>query len=154
MIATAAGSPAQGIRHPPFTAMRFRPEQHLRRQGDIRAVREQGRRLDCRAFTIWWRSRETPIGESPTAVMADAAPVRARVCVIASTAAVGGATHRNRAKRRLRELFRHQQALVPAGCDLLLIARAAATRLPMAGLELKFIEACRQILPPAKSTKE
>lgn len=120
--------------------MRFRPEQHLRRPGEIRSVREQGRRVECRAFTIWWKHREAPPARAP----------RARVCVIASTAAVGAATHRNRAKRRLREVFRSQQDLIPAGCDLLLIARAATTVWPLGELEKKFAEACRQIPPAAK----
>ncbi len=123
--------------------MRFRPEQHLRRQTEIRAVREQGRRLDCRAFTLWWRLRApAPSGE----------PAPARVCVIASKAAVGIAVQRNRAKRRLREVFRHRQASVPAGCDLLLIARAAAATWPLPELEAKFAEACARIVPaPAAS---
>jgi ribonuclease P protein component len=123
--------------------MRFRSEQHLRRQTDIRGVREQGKRLDCRAFTIWWKPRETPLSIPG-----------ARVCVIASTAAVGGAIRRNRAKRRLREVFRHQQAHVPSGCDLLLIARAAATDWPMAELERKFADACRQIPPVVTPTRQ
>ena len=38
--------------------MRFRAEQHLRRQRDIQAVREQGRRLDCGPFTLWYRLRQ------------------------------------------------------------------------------------------------
>ena len=143
--------------------MRFRPEQHLRRQSDIRAVREHGRRVDCRAFTLWWKPREapaadtvaTPIASPPDDLSAKAsakaealAKSGPRVCVIASTAAVGGAVQRNRAKRRLRETFRHQQHLVPAGCDLLLIARAAATREPLAELEKKFSQACGQIAAP------
>jgi ribonuclease P protein component len=116
--------------------MRFRAEQHLRRQGDIRSVREQGRRIDCRAFTVWSKAAEpaTPGSSRP-----------ARVCVIASTHAVGGAVRRNRAKRRLRELFRHQQQQVPAGCDLLLIARGAVTSRPMAELSAQFSEACRRL---------
>jgi ribonuclease P protein component len=135
---------------------RFRSEQHLRRPGEIRAVREQGRRVDCRAFTVWWKRREpapTP-ASSATSVSAGETPAfpAARVCVIASTAAVGGATRRNRAKRRLREVFRHQQHLVPAGCDLLLIARAAATDSPLDELEQKFAEACRQIPPAAPNS--
>lgn len=120
--------------------MRFRAEQHLRRQGDIRAVREQGRRVDCRAFTLWWKRRE-PESAATTELPG------ARVCVIASTAAVGHATRRNRAKRRLREVFRHQQAAVPVGCDLLLIARSAALDLPLADLEKSFSDACRRIEP-------
>ena len=125
--------------------MRFRAEQHLCRQGDIRAVREQGRRVDCQAFTVWWkplRSEGTPLAKNP-----------ARVCVIASTKAVGHAVLRNRAKRRLREVFRHQQQHLPPTCDLLLIARSAATRWPIAELEKRFAAACTQITPPRKGTE-
>jgi ribonuclease P protein component len=120
--------------------VRFRPEQHLRRAVEIRAVREQGRRLECRAFTIWWKPRgmETNTKAGPAAA-------HSRVCVIASTNAVGGAVQRNRAKRRLREIFRQAQQHVPARCDLLLIARAATTQWPLPELERKFLEACAQI---------
>lgn len=117
--------------------MRFRPEQHLRRAREIRAVREQGRRIDCRAFTLWWKPRSREAHAS-----AGAAAALPRVCVIASTAAVGSAVQRNRAKRRLREVFRHEQKHVPAGCDLLLIARGVANQWPLPELEKKFTEAC------------
>jgi ribonuclease P protein component len=130
--------------------MRFRAEQHLRRQSDIRAVREQGRRLDCRAFTVWWKLRAPRPAEASTEKPAHAAAATPRVCVIASTAAVGGAVRRNRAKRRLREIFRARQGLVPAGCDLLLIARAAAGQQPIPELEQKFSDACRQIAAASK----
>jgi ribonuclease P protein component len=129
--------------------MRFRAEQHLRRQGDIRAVREQGRRVECRAFTIWWKRRDpADTSSAPAGLPGDAsAKSGARVCVIASTAAVGHAVRRARAKRRLREVFRHQQHAVPPGCDLLLIARAAVVDLPLPELEKRFSDACRQIDP-------
>lgn len=130
--------------------LRFCPAQHLRRPREIRAVREQGRRIDCRAFTLWWKHRDASAVPAPASPTATPLPLGARVCVIASTAAVGGATRRNRAKRRLREVFRHQQGLVPPTCDLLLIARAAATECPLADLEKRFSEACRQI-PPAST---
>lgn len=117
--------------------MRFRPEQHLRRQSDFRAVREQGRRLNCGAFTLGYLRRAEV---EPTTLP--------RVGVVASTASVGHAVLRNRAKRRLRELFRRHQQIVPAGCDLLLTARAAATTLPMVELEKTFVDACRKIAPP------
>lgn len=126
--------------------MRFRTEQHLRRQSDIRSVREQGRRLDCRAFTVWWKRRAQPAPASAGTVS------KPRVCVIASTAAVGAAVQRNRAKRRLREVFRHQQHRVPVDCDLLLIARAATTTWPMPELEAKFADACGLIAGPAPET--
>jgi ribonuclease P protein component len=128
--------------------MRFRPEQHLCRQSEIRAVREQGRRFDCRAFTVWWMPR----GQVPPRVIGDPSTLLPpseikvpRVCVIASTAAVGRAVRRNQAKRRLREVFRHQQHRVPAQCDLLLIARSGAATWPLPELERKFAEACQHL---------
>jgi ribonuclease P protein component len=109
--------------------MRLRPAQHLRRQSDIRAVREHGDRVDCRAFTVWWMPR-------------DAGPALPRACFVASTQAVGGATLRNRAKRRMREIFRTKQQLLPPSCDLLLVARRSVNDWPYARLESSFAEAC------------
>ena len=123
--------------------MRFRAEQHLRRQSDIRTVREQGRRIDCGAFTLWWKTRPTESASPDPTIKSP------RVCVIASTKAVGGAVQRTRAKRRLRDVFRQQQHCVPPGCDLLLIARLAATTWPLPELEKKFGAACHQIRPVA-----
>jgi ribonuclease P protein component len=124
--------------------MRFSAEQHLRRPGEIRAVREQGQRVECRAFTVWWKRRDET--RPPTAAANSAAsPATARVCVIASTAAVGNAIRRNRAKRRLRELFRMQQASVPVSCDLLLIARRAVIDCPTDELQMRFGDACRRM---------
>jgi ribonuclease P protein component len=126
--------------------MRFRPEQHLRRQTDIRAVREHGRRFDGRSFTVWWKPRPqteaTPAGLARSPRDPGSAP---RVCVIASTAAVGPAVQRNRAKRRLRDVFRRHQDRVPSHSDLLLIARSAVTTCPMLELESRFTDVCRQI---------
>jgi ribonuclease P protein component len=117
--------------------MRFRPEQHLRRPGDFRAVREKGRRIDCGAFTAW---ALPPAAPTPLA--------RPRVGVVASIAAVGGAVTRNRAKRRLRAVFRAHQELLPPGTDVLLVARGAATRVEFTVLERKFVEACQKFFPP------
>ncbi len=120
--------------------MRFRAGQHLRRNADFRAVREQGRRLDCGAFLLTWRVR--PAG-SP------AAP--ARVGVVASRAAVGDAVHRNRAKRRLREIYRRHQTLVPPGFDLVLTARPALLRLEFPEVAQRFAHACRRFVPAPAS---
>ena len=117
--------------------MRFRAEQHLRRQLDFQRVRAQGRRLDCGAFTLWHVAR--PAAEAGVA----------RLGVVASRAAVGGSVERNRAKRRLREAFRRHQTLAPPGHDLLLVARAVVNRLECAELEQKLTTACRKVFPPA-----
>src|SRR5271170_174215 len=115
--------------------MRFRPGQHLRRQGDIRAVREKGSRLDCKAFTVWWM---------PTS----ANTVAPRACFVASTQAVGGAVERNSAKRRLREIFRRHQGLLPASCDFLVVARRQVNQWPFANLERAFTEASGKFRAP------
>jgi ribonuclease P protein component len=120
--------------------MRFRSEQHLRRQSEIRAVRERGRRVDGGAFVLWWRERAPEEG-----VPGEWGP---RVCVVASKAAVGMAVARNRAKRRLREVFRKHQGLVAPGLDLMLVARSAAVRWDFEMLEQKFQEACRRLPAP------
>jgi len=125
--------------------MRFRAEQHLRRQRDFREAREKGRRQDCGAFTLWWYRRPA---ETTVAVVAVPAPIPGpRVGVIASTAAVGIAVKRNRAKRRMREIFRRHQNLVPPDCDLLMVARAALNRLEYREIEQKFVDVCRKLFP-------
>jgi ribonuclease P protein component len=124
----------------PATSLRLRASQRVKRNVDFRAAREQGRRVDCGAFMLTWRIRP------------DSTKSIARVGVVASRAAVGGAVERNRAKRLMREVFRQHQALVPAGVDLVLTARASVLRLPRPELEQRFAYACRK-LPVADSSK-
>jgi ribonuclease P protein component len=116
--------------------MRLRPGQHLRRQSDIRDVRQQGVRVDCRAFTIWWLERT------------DRAALR-RACFVASTQAVGKAILRNRAKRRMREIFRRHQGLLPASIDMMLVARSQVNNWPFAQLDRAFADACARMASPS-----
>jgi ribonuclease P protein component len=111
--------------------MRLRPGQHLRRQSDIRAVRQQGSRVDCGAFTVWWMARSSA-----------ALP---RACFVASAQAVGAAVLRNRARRRMRETFRRHQDLLPPSCDLLFVARSSVNQWAFAKLERTFAEASARI---------
>ena len=128
--------------------MRFRAEQHLRRQSDIRHVREAGRRFDCGGFTLWWVTRRlpNPSVSVPVETRADGI-VGPRVAVIASRAAVGGAVQRNRAKRRMREVFRLNQQRIPADIDLLMIARRPLNRLEYREIERRFVAACAALFP-------
>ncbi len=114
--------------------MHLRAGQRLRRNSDFRAVREQGRRMDCGAFLLTWRIRS-----------ADEPAAPARVGVVASRAAVGNAVHRNAAKRRLRELYRRHQHLVPPGVDLVLTARAALLRMEFTEAAQRFTHACGKL---------
>lgn len=116
--------------------MRLRPEQHLRSQSDFRRTREEGRRYQCDAFTFWWWPNP------------DATAALRRVGVVASAAAVGMAVQRNRAKRRLRALFRQHQGQLPSSGDLVIAARRMLNRLPFTVLEERFIAICRQLPTP------
>lgn len=118
----------------PTPSQRLRAAQRVKRNRDFRAAREHGRRADCGAFLLVWNARPE-----------SAAP--ARVGVVASKAAIGNAVHRNRAKRRLREVFRKHQHAVPAGLDLVLTARPALLRLALAEVEQRFLAACRKLAP-------
>lgn len=119
--------------------MRFRAEQRLRRQNDFQHVRATGRRQDCGGFVLWYAPRpaDDPLASLP-----------ARLGVVASRAAVGNAVSRARAKRRLREVFREHQTLVPAGHDLLLVARGSINRLEYREIERRFEDACRRVFKP------
>jgi len=117
--------------------MRLSAGQRLRRNADFRITREQGRRLDCGAFQLVWCARPPAAGPG------------SRVGVVASRASVGNAVHRNRAKRRLREIYRRHQDAVPPGTDLILTARASLLRLDFPEAEKKFLAACQRLAPHA-----
>ncbi|MDF9826719.1 ribonuclease P protein component [Ereboglobus sp. PH5-5] len=117
--------------------MRFRPEQHVRRQRDFRSLREKGRRFECGGFAFWHYKR-------PDADASETAPPVVRVGVVASYAAVGNAVARARAKRRLREVFRQNQQLVPPGHDILLVARRSLNKTDFSVIGQKFADACRR----------
>lgn len=124
--------------------MRFRAEQHLRRQVDFQRVKDHGRRINCGAFLFCHAARDLPPPLTPPPATS---PV-ARVGFVVSRAAIGNAVARNRAKRRLRAVFRTHQHLVPTSTDLTLVARSAMNRLEYAEIERKFIETCLRTFPP------
>ena len=132
--------------------MRFCAEQRLRRQLDFQHVRTLGRRHDCGAFMLWYARQSNLSAVTPPVAgsVSDPTPAAtARLGVVASRSAVGNAVLRARAKRRLREVFRNHQELVPAGHDILLVARGSLNRLEYREIERKFVDACRKIFPPA-----
>ena len=89
----------------------FQAGDRVRRRADFVRVQQQGRRVSGRFVTLLIHAND---GTAP------------RLGLIASRK-LGPAVARNRAKRRLREVFRLLQAHVPADCDLLMIARSSAT---------------------------
>jgi len=121
--------------------MRFRAESHLRRPADFARVRSHGRRYHCGGFVLG-------VVKRPDAVEG-ARPITSgsRVGFVASRAAVGNAVSRNRAKRRLREVFRDHQNLIPDGYDLIMTGRRSLNRLEYAQIERDFLRICAQLFP-------
>jgi ribonuclease P protein component len=118
----------------PFT---FEPGVRLRSRVEFTAVQERGARVTSRYFTLLSLLR---IGGTD------------RLGIIASRR-LGGAVVRNRAKRRLREVFRHTPRLVSAGpdvaaLDLVVIPRRELLVAPRAAVESDFrraLERSRQV---------
>ena len=88
---------------------------------------------------MWWRERPLDPATAPLE--------GPRVCVVASIAAVGKAVSRTRAKRRLRELFRTHQARIPAGLDLMLLAKSGCVTADFAELERRFLQGLERLQP-------
>ena len=76
-----------------MSAETFRPQEHVRRRADFEQIYETGTRVSGRLMTVFASATR-----QPTARLG-----------IAATRKIGGAVVRNRAKRLVRELFRHQK---------------------------------------------
>jgi ribonuclease P protein component len=111
--------------------MRFKSNQRLRRTAEYQTVRTDGRTINCGSFLFSFMPKA---GEPPLR----------RLGVIASRR-VGNAVLRNRAKRRLRELFRIHQDKLPSTGDLVLIARRSLPAESFGETETRFLKACHRV---------
>lgn len=100
--------------------MEFRPSEHVRKRADFELIYKTGLKRSGRLMTMFTRDRE-------------AATPRLG---IAATRKMGPAVERNRAKRLVRELFRHHK---PAGgVDVVVVPRREMLDAPYARLEAEF----------------
>lgn len=111
-------------------ADRFGPEARLHNRPEFQAVERGGRRVSGRFVTL--------VGK-PNGGSAD------RLGIIASRR-VGGAVERNRAKRRLREVFRrHAQADGQRGLDVVAIARPELVEAAFVAVQSDFLAALTKL---------
>ena len=108
----------------------FKADDRVRRRADFVRVQQQGRRVSGRFVTLLILANDCT------------AP---RLGLIASRK-LGSAVARNRAKRRLRELFRrHRGALGEnAAVDIVAIPRRELIAAPFADVEADFVSALRR----------
>lgn len=98
----------------------FRAAEHIRRRADFEQAYQEGLRVSGRYMLIFLKRTE-----QTTARLG-----------IAATRKIGGAVIRNKAKRRVRELFRHHKPSV--GVDVVVVPRRELVAAPFASLEIEF----------------
>lgn len=101
--------------------------QRIKRTADFEAVRASGWKNSSRHFFL-------QIDATP----ASAGFERRRLGVIASRR-VGNAVVRNRCKRLMREVFRRRQELLPAHCDVVMVARSECAEAGYSEVESSFV---------------
>ena len=109
---------------------RFGSDLRLRRRSEFKAVEAGGRRVSGRFVVLVARPNGQPTH---------------RLGLVASRR-VGGAVVRNRAKRRLRELFRRRvMAADLVGLDIVAIAKADIVRAPFDAVATDFLAALSKL---------
>lgn len=89
--------------------MKFGPERRVRKRPEFLAIQSHGKRASTAHF-VWIVSRSTD------------ASAPARLGITASKR-VGNSVRRSRIKRIVREAFRAENGMLPAGFDLVVICR-------------------------------
>lgn len=109
---------------------RFQADDRLRKRADFVRVQQQGRRVTGRFVTLLILANDCT------------AP---RLGLIASRK-LGPAVMRNRAKRRVRELFRRHRGLLGPGAalDIVAIPRRELSAAPFSDVEADFLNALRR----------
>jgi len=121
-------------------SLTFGPHVRLRSRREFVAVQQQGRRVATRYLTML---------ALPNSLQHD------RLGIVASRR-VGSAVSRNRAKRRLRALFRQRQPDLPPaggrpGLDLVAIVRTGLVEATAADLSMDFSDALTRIAARVRS---
>ncbi len=98
----------------------FTPNEHVRKRADFELIYKTGFKRSGRLMTMFTRARET-------------APARLG---IAATRKMGAAVERNKAKRLVRELFRHNKPI--AAVDVVVVPRREILAAPYDRIELEF----------------
>ena len=109
----------------------FGPAEHVRKRADFELIYKTGFKRSGRLMTMFTRERET-------------GPARLG---IAATRKMGAAVERNKAKRLVRELFRHNKPV--AAVDVVVVPRREILAAPYDRIEVEF----RSLMARTKSVR-
>lgn len=105
------------------------PQERIRRTQEFGYIYRNGIRFRGRYFTLVYLENRLPFS---------------RLGVVASRK-VGKAVKRNRAKRRMRDLFRRNKACLPFAVDAVIITGPETAEAPMAALKEEWLCALRSL---------
>jgi ribonuclease P protein component len=98
----------------------FRPAEHVRKRAEFELIYQTGFKRNGRLMTLFTRERDGGVARLG----------------IAATRKMGGAVERNRAKRVVREVFRHHKPA--AAIDVVVIPRREMLDAPYERVEAEF----------------
>lgn len=98
----------------------FRRHEHIRRRAEFQQVYERGTRVHGRLTTLFILPNKLSVGRLG----------------IAATKRLGGAVERNRAKRLIREVFRHHK--IAPGFDIVVVPRREMLGASLTALEIEY----------------
>ena len=127
------GAGAEGARLETPRARPTHRADRVRRHSEYRLIQSRGRRVHS-AHYVWIVMPRLPAPAGEARRIRDGAPpgahpTGARLGITMTRKAMPRAVARNRARRVLREVFRLDAALFPAGCDVVVVGRAGAEEL-------------------------
>jgi len=108
--------------------LKFLKQIHLRKRSVFRKVYEDGRFIANRMMAVHFMPN----------------PEQARRIGFSAGKRLGSAVVRNRCKRRLRECYRLHQLDVPAGMDIIFVARRSMVGAKWTDIVAAFLEALRR----------
>ena len=110
---------------------RFRPAEHVRKRADFELIYKTGIRRSGRLMTLFALERAAGVARLG----------------IAATRKMGGAVQRNRAKRLVREIFRHDKPDGPV--DVVVVPRREMLEAPVERIRTEFNTLLRKSRTPS-----